>query len=86
MDQREMLIRLWHHLRVPDETIAACAKDYDLLCPHCKVAGRGVVHLKVLPDNTGFECTAIGHKFRAFRSEVNPYLSRASGGFSAATA
>ena len=78
MDHREMLIRLWYHLKVPDETIAACSRDYDLLCPHCREAGRGDVHLKVLPDNTGFQCTAIGHKYRAFRSEKPAYFARPS--------
>jgi hypothetical protein len=70
MDHRDMLIRLWHHLQVPGDIIAACSRDYDLLCPHCREAGLGEVHLRVLPDNTGFQCCAIGHCYRAFRSEV----------------
>jgi hypothetical protein len=73
MDHRDMLIGLWHHLKLPGEAIAACSREYDLLCPHCKIAGRGDVHLRVLPDNTGFQCADIGHKYRAFRSEVPPF-------------
>jgi hypothetical protein len=73
MDHRDMLIGLWHHLKLPGEAIAACSREYDFLCPHCRIAGKGDVHLKVLPDNTGFQCIDTGHKYRAFRSEVPRY-------------
>lgn len=78
MDHREMLIRLWHHLQLPSDTIAACSREYDLLCPHCREGGRGEVHLRVLPDDTGFQCTSIGHRYRAFRSQLPPFTSRVS--------
>jgi hypothetical protein len=79
MDHREMLIRLWYHLNVPETTIAACSREYDLLCPHCRAAGMGDVHLRVLPDNTGFQCTGPGHKYRAFRTEAPTSATRATG-------
>jgi hypothetical protein len=78
MDLRDMLIGLWTHLNLPSEAIAACSRDYDLLCPHCKMAGRGDVHLKILPDNTGFQCTVIGHKYRAFHREESPFAAQAN--------
>jgi hypothetical protein len=78
MDHREMLIRLWHHLKVPEATIAACSREYDLLCPHCRAVGMGDVHLRILPDNTGFQCTGLGHKYRAYRTEVRPFAARTS--------
>jgi hypothetical protein len=64
MDHRERLIRLWLYLNVKREVVNACAEDYDLLCPHCWIARRGPVHLKLLPDDSGFRCMGIGHEYR----------------------
>jgi hypothetical protein len=64
MDSRERLIRLWMYLNVRRDVVRACAEDYDLLCPHCSMAGRGPVHLKLLPDDSGFRCMGIGHEYR----------------------
>ncbi len=64
MDRRELLVHLWRHLEVAPDSIEACSRDYDLLCPHCRGSGRGEVHLKVLPDDTGFQCVGIGHEYR----------------------
>ena len=64
MDHRERLIRLWLYLNVHRDVVNACAEDYDLLCPHCWLAGRGPVHLKLLRDDSGFRCMGIGHEYR----------------------
>jgi len=76
MDHKDTLIRLWKHLKVPGETIEACSKDYDLLCPHCLAAGRGEVHLKVLKDDTGFQCIANEHRYRTFPVEEAAFVVR----------
>ncbi len=86
MDHREMLIRLWHQLNVPGETIAACSREYDLLCPHCQLAGRGAVHLVILSDNTGFQCADVGHKYRAFRSVQPPFTPRVTNAWAISSA
>jgi hypothetical protein len=64
MDHRERLIRLWLYLNVKRDVVNVCAEDYDLLCPHCWIAGRGPVHLKLLLDDSGFRCMGIGHEYR----------------------
>jgi len=64
MDGRDRLVYLWRLLRLPADTIGECSKDYDLLCPYCRVAGRGEVHLKILGDDSGFRCVGIGHEYR----------------------
>jgi len=52
------------YLEVRRDVVKACAEEYDLLCPHCSMGGRGSVHLKLLPDDSGFRCTGIGHEYR----------------------
>ena len=42
----------------------AVIPDDAKLCPHCRVAGRGDVHLKILGDDSGFRCVAVGHEYR----------------------
>ena len=79
MDRRNRLIRFWQFLKIPPDTIDACSVEYDLLCPHCKLEGRGDVHLILLPDDSGFECTAVGHQYRSHRDADAP-----AGGFGAA--
>jgi hypothetical protein len=64
MDGKDRLLYLWRWLRLPSEAIGACSRDYDLLCPYCRVAGRGEVHLKILGDDSGFRCVSLGHEFR----------------------
>ena len=64
MDGKDRLMDLWRVLRLPNDAIRACSKDYDLLCPHCRVAGRGDVHLRILLDDSGFRCVGIGHEYR----------------------
>ena len=64
MDGKDRLVDLWRWLRLPTETIGECSRDYDLLCPYCRVAGRGDVHLKILGDDSGFRCVAVGHEYR----------------------
>ena len=68
MDRRNRLIRFWQFLKIPPETIDACSVEYDLLCPFCKLEGRGDVHLVLLSDDSGFECTAVGHQYRSHRN------------------
>ena len=64
MDGKDRLLYLWRWLRLPTETIGECSRDYDLLCPHCRVAGRGDVHLQILRDDSGFRCVDLGHEYR----------------------
>lgn len=64
MDGKERLVSLWRVLRLPTDAIGACSMDYDLLCPHCHVAGRGDVHLRIMEDDSGFRCAGIGHEYR----------------------
>jgi len=64
MDGKDRLLYLWRWLRLPTDAIGACSKDYDLLCPYCRVAGRGEVHLRILNDDSGFRCVGIGHEYR----------------------
>lgn len=64
MDGKDRLLYLWRCLQLPTDTIGACSNDYDLLCPYCRVAGRGDVHLRILRDDSGFRCVGIGHEYR----------------------
>lgn len=78
MELKEMLIQLWHRLQLSSDAIAACSREYDLLCPHCREAGLGEVHLKLLPDNSGFLCAAMGHRYRANPNEPRPFGARST--------
>lgn len=68
MNGKDRLLHLWRWLKVPSDDIRACSRDYDLLCPHCRGAGRGEIHLKVLSDDSGFRCVALGHEYRWLRN------------------
>lgn len=72
MDRRDRLIQFWRYLKVPAATIVACSEDYDLLCPHCKLEGKGDVHLVLLPDDSGFQCAGAGHQYRT--GEILPII------------
>lgn len=78
MDRKTRLIRLWQYLNIPHAVIEACSVEYDLLCPHCRLAGRGDVHVMLLPDDTGFKCGAAGHQYRS-HARTNKHFSRPQG-------